>query len=87
MGEYEIICIRHDSNKVITHVGLRNAGIHTLIRIVVRINNKIDTFYTNRGGKRANVHAKHRSDTGRWYLTTDPDSTNENNLDFLPYCD
>lgn len=38
MGEYQIICIRHDSNKVITHVGLQNAGIHTVAEIADRIN-------------------------------------------------
>lgn len=87
MGRYEIICIRHDADNVITHVGLKNAGIHTVIRIVARINREVDTFYTYRGGKIAEVEARHRRDTGVWYLTTNPDSTDENNLDFLPDCD
>ena len=86
MAEYEIICIRHDSNKVITHVGLRNAGVYTVAEIADRINRVVDTFFTYRGGQRAKVYARQRSDTGRWYLTTNPDSTYENNLDFLPYC-
>lgn len=86
MAEYQISCIRHNSNKIITHVGFINAEVHTVTEIADRINRKVDTFFTNHGGQRVKVVAKWRSDTSRWYLTTDPDSTNENNLDFLPYC-
>jgi len=86
--DYEIDCIRHDSDKIITHVGIKNDKIYPVMEIVRRINasGATDRFFTNRNGQRVRVHARQRSDTGRWYLTTDPDSTNENNLDFLLYC-
>jgi hypothetical protein len=45
-----------------------------------------DTFYTYKYGYRAKVYQKQSSITGRIFLTTDPDDTRENNLDFLPTC-
>ena len=86
MAEYEINCIRHDQNKVITHVGLKEDGVYIVPEIVENIRQNKHTYFTIRGGYRARVYARQRSDTGRWFLTTDPDGRDANNLDFLPYC-
>ena len=86
MADIRIVCKTHDDNEVITHVGLEDSSTHTVLEIWNRINNEEDTFYTLENNNRAQVHARQRSDTGTKYLTTDPDSENENNLDFLPSC-
>ena len=86
MADIRIVCKTHDDNKVITHVGLEDSSVHTVLEIWNRISNREDTFYTFVNNNRAKVYARQRRDTGTKYLTTDPDSENENNLDFLPSC-
>jgi len=54
-------------------------------QIVDWINGGKHTFYTF-VDKRADVYAKKHPTSGRWFLTTKPDSIDENNLDFLPQC-
>ena len=86
MGDYEIVCKVHDSKKVITHVGIKNSKTYPVLTVVNWIRTKTHSFYVNRGGHRVKVHARQRSDTKRWFLTTDPDGRDANNLDFLPDC-
>ena len=86
MADIRIICKRHDEDKVITHVGLEDDSIHTVLEIWNRIKNNEDSFCTYENKNYARVYARQRRDTGRKYLTTDPDGTDENNLDFLPEC-
>lgn len=85
MGDYRIHCIKHDSNKVITHVGVEDK-VYTVREVWEWITNKIHTYYTEEGGVRAKVHPREHPETGHKYLTTDPDGHDENNLDFLRYC-
>ena len=85
MGDFQIVCKIHDENEVITHVGIGKDKY--AVKIVVDwINEGTHTFYTLEDGKRAKVYARQRSDTGTWFLTTNPDSDDVNNLDFLPAC-
>ena len=86
MGSYKIVCVRHDANNVITGVGLEDGSIRRIKEIIERINSEIDSFYTYRDGKHAKIYAKRGENTKKWYLTTEPDSTDENNMDFLPSC-
>ena len=85
MADCWITCIVHDDKKVIIKVGIAGR-LYTVQHIVNCINGKTDTFYTMAGGKRADVYAKKHPTSGRWFLTTKPDSLDENNLDFLPQC-
>jgi hypothetical protein len=84
MGDFQITCIRHDDKKVITHVGI-SGTIYTIQRILLAMEDK-DTFFTYKDNKRATVYRKQHFLTYKWFLTTEPDTTDVNNLDFLPQC-
>lgn len=88
MGHYQITCINHDRNGVITHVGFRtDFGMkrENVETVADWINNNINTFYTkDRYGRYVRVYA--RANYFKAYLTTEPDSSYENNLDFIPHC-
>ncbi|MCK5017736.1 MAG: DUF3892 domain-containing protein [Candidatus Peribacteraceae bacterium] len=87
MGNYRITCIVHDDKKVIIKVGIENENARYLVKEIVDwINRNEHTFYTLERGVKASVYAKQHSTSGRWFLTTKPDDSNENNLDFLPQC-
>lgn len=81
----QITCVVHDKNLVIQQVGIAG-NLYNVQDVVNWINNGTNTFYTLENGVRANVIAKKHPTSGRWFLTTDPDGYNENNLDFLPKC-
>ena len=83
MQDYEITCVTQ-YKEVITHVGF-NRGKYPVQSVVGWILNGTYAFHTYKAGQRAHVYAK-QSVNGNWFLTTDPDSTKENNLDFLPAC-
>jgi hypothetical protein len=85
MADKRIKCIKHDSNKVITHVGVEDE-IFTVLQVWNWIENKTHTYYTQENGNRAEVYNRIHPSTQRKYLTTIPDDYEENNLDFLPYC-
>ena len=83
MSEYQITCVVKDQG-VITHVGI--VGVtYPVMEVVNWILSKQHTFFTNKNGYKAGVYAK-QSEYGRWFLTTEPDSTRANNLDFLTPC-
>jgi hypothetical protein len=82
---FEISCIVEDANKVITHIGV-GANRWDVPGVVDDIRNNRYQYYTYKDRKKADVYAKQHPKTGRWFLTTDPDDTRENNLDFLPKC-
>lgn len=81
----EIKCVVQDNNGVITQVGVGNSR-YTVQNIVDDIRNNRFQYYTSKAGKNVDVYAKQHPTSGRWFLTTDPDDTKENNLDFLPKC-
>jgi hypothetical protein len=84
MGDFQITCIRNDDRQVITHVGI-NGRIYSIQQILIAMENR-DTFFTNKNGYRATVYRKQHFLTDVWFLTTEPDKTDINNLDFLPQC-
>jgi D-mannonate dehydratase len=83
MTEMQIHCVKQ-SNNVITHVGIGTTR-YPIGMVVNWIRNKVNDIYTFKYGQKAMVYAK-QSVNGNWFLTTEPDSTKENNLDFLPSC-
>ena len=87
MSEFEITCVRNDNiNNVITRVGVGTVGKEYPVIDIVQAMIKGDTFHTFKGGQRAKVYRNQHHVTGRWFLTTNPDDMNENDLDFLPIC-
>lgn len=84
MSDYQIRCVIFDKDNVIAQVGIGNTS-YLVQTIVDWINSKTHTFFTLKAGRRADVVAR-KHHTGRWYLTTLPDDTRLNNLDFLPKC-
>ena len=81
----EIKCVVQDTNGTITHVGVFKSK-YTVQNIVEDIRKNLFQYYTYKAGNYASVYAKQHPTFGRWFLTIDPDDTNENNLDFLPKC-
>lgn len=85
MAKKRITCIKHDNDKVITHVGV-DGKILTVEQVWDLIENKTHTYYTMEGGVEAKVYHRRHSTTNKKYLTTSSDGLKKNNLDFLPYC-
>ena len=84
MTDLQITCIQENDGRI-THVGVTANNIQP-IDIVIGWINTGHTFYTLVNNNRADVYKKQHPDSKRWFLTTNPDDTNENNLDFLPTC-
>jgi len=83
MGNFQITCVVKDTKDNIMQVGI-NGKTYTIKEIQTAMNNG-DTFFTMKDGQRATVYCK-TSPLGNLFLTTEPDGTTENNLDFLPRC-
>ena len=89
VADFKIVCKIHDSREVITQVGVQEGDTtyaYNVIDIVNRILDKKHRYYTDKRGSLVWVYAKKHPYSGRWFLTTKPDSARENNLDFLPKC-
>ena len=82
--EKRITCKTHDSEEVITHVGVE--GVKTpILTVWDEINDEINSFYTFEDNKKTNVYARTNSNNTK-YLTTHPDGVTPNNLDELSEC-
>ncbi len=89
MGDYEITCIMHDANEVIIKVGVKvnsEVKVYDVETAVYWLEKGDHTLYTYKDKKKAKVYHKQHQISKRWFLTTNPDDTKENNLDFLPQC-
>lgn len=84
MDEYQISCVVQNSLGNITHVGI-NGKTYKVSTVVNWLRCKTYKFYTYKNGYKAYVYPK-QSVLGNWFLTTEPDSTRSNNLDFLTSC-
>ena len=86
MARHKIYCKVHINSreKIISHVGIRGHAIMSISDVVKMMRNG-EKFITRKNGNTADVYKK-RSSRGRTFLTTDPDDTRANNLDFLPSC-
>ena len=84
MADLQITCIQESEGRI-THVKVQDNGIQSISKVIAWID-RGHTFYTLEDNKRAVVHKKQHPESKRWFLTTNPDDMNENNLDFLPIC-
>ena len=80
-----LITCKQESEGRITHVEVQNNGIQSISKVIAWID-RGHTFYTLEDNKRAVVYKKQHPESKRWFLTTNPDDMNENNLGFLPTC-
>jgi uncharacterized protein DUF3892 len=78
--EYQIVYVVKNQEGIIIHVGL-NDGHNYPIDTIIRLIGEHHTFFTyeNVVGRRDSVYALQNASTGRWFLTTSPDTANENN--------
>lgn len=81
MAHYQITCVKQHQG-IITYVRIGNP--HYTVQQIVDFMFQGHTFYTYKRGAYAKVERKWSSISNRWFLTTNPDSILENNLDFLP---
>ncbi len=83
MTDFQITHVRKNSNDVITDVkiGSSRFAVRTVVGWLL---DKTDTVFTMKNGYRATVYPRKHWSTHRWFLTTIPDGSVENNLDFLP---
>lgn len=84
MSDLQITCKQKNDDRI-THVGVQSNGIQPISTVITWINNG-HTFYTKENNIRADVYVKQHPLSKRWFLTTEPDSVEENNLDFLNPC-
>jgi len=84
VANLQITCIQ-ESEVGITHVKVQDNGIQSISKVIAWID-RGHTFYALENYQRAIVHKKQHPESKRWFLTTNPDDMNENNLDFLPTC-
>jgi len=84
VADLQITCIQESEGRI-THVKVQDNGIQSISKVIAWID-RGHTFYTLEDNKRAVVHKKQYPESKRWFLTTNPDDMNENNLDFLPIC-
>jgi len=85
MPEIQIDCVIKKDG-VIASVG-SGANRYTVQAVVDWLRQSpVNLCYTFKAGKKAIVEARFHSTHQKWYLTTDPDDTKLNNLDFLPEC-
>jgi len=84
VADLQITC-KQESEVGITHVRVQDNGIQSISKVIAWID-RGHTFYTLEDNKRAVVHKKQHPESKRWFLTTNPDDMNENNLGFLPAC-
>ena len=84
MADLQITCIQESEGRI-THVGVQDNGIQSISKVIAWID-RGHTFYTLEDNKKASVYKKQHPESKRWFLTTNPDDTNENNLDFLSTC-
>ncbi|MGD9533086.1 MAG: DUF3892 domain-containing protein [Candidatus Nitrosocosmicus sp.] len=87
MAQFQINCVKKDDNGVILEVGILNGKIYSIFTVVNHMKQRPDDdFFVYENNIPVKVYAKQNTTSGNWYLTTLPDSTVENNLDFLPSC-
>ena len=84
MANLLITCIQESEGRI-THVEVQDNGIQSISKVIAWID-RGHTFYALENYQRAVVYKKQHPESKRWFLTTNPDDRNENNLDFLPTC-
>ena len=86
MDELEIIGIVRDKDGTISHYGVKGYGIQNVAIIEKLISENACSFFIYDGEKKMIVYAR-PSPNGTSFLTTDPNGSGMNRLNFLPLID
>jgi uncharacterized protein DUF3892 len=86
LDEFEITCVVRDSHGTISHCGVKGYGIQDISTIEKLIKEEACYFFASDGDIKKNIYSKVLTN-GAILLTTDPNCTDTNELDFLPLFD
>lgn len=86
MDAFEIDCIVKDTDGIISHCGVKGYGVQPIAIIDKLIREETCSFFTYDKENKLNVYAK-TSPSGTTFLTTDPNGSDRNGLNFLPLYD
>lgn len=85
MEEYEINCVVKDNSGIITQLGFKDQGIHSIFILTRLIILGRISFYVNKNGNRVKVVVR-ESTTDNKSLVSDDECINIDDLNFLPKC-
>jgi hypothetical protein len=83
--EYEINCVVKDNNGIITQLGFKDQGIHSIFILTRLIILGRISFYVNKNGNRVKVVVR-ESTIDNESLISDDECINIDDLNFLPKC-
>ena len=87
MDELEITCVIKDESGTISHCGVKGYGVQDILIIEKLIMEETFTFFIYEGDKKKrNVYTR-TSTNGTSFLTTDPNGSDMDTLNFLPLID
>lgn len=85
MEEYEINCVVKDNSGIITQLGFKDQGIHSIFILTRLIILGRISFYVNKNGNRVKVVVR-ESTIDNESLISDDECINIDDLNFLPKC-
>lgn len=85
MEEYEINCVVKDNSGIITQLGFKDQGIHSIFILTRLILSERISFYVNKNGNRVKVVVRD-STIDNESLISDDECINIDDLNFLPKC-
>ena len=85
MEEYEINCVVKDNSGIITQLGFKDQGIHSIFILTRLIILGRISFYVNKNGNRVKVVVRD-STMDNESLISDDECINIDDLNFLPKC-
>ena len=85
MEEYEINCVVKDNSGIITQLGFKDLGIHSIFILTRLILSERISFYVNKNGNRVKVVVRD-STIDNESLISDDECINIDDLNFLPKC-
>jgi hypothetical protein len=83
--EYEINCVVKDNSGIITQLGFKDQGIHSIFILTRLIILGRISFYVNKNGNRVKVVVRD-STIDNESLISDDECINIDDLNFLPKC-
>jgi hypothetical protein len=86
LDELEITCIVKDIHGIISHCGVKGYDIQNILVLEKLIREEACSFFIYDGEKKRNVFARTSRD-GKIFLTTDPNGSDMDTLNFLPLID
>ncbi len=85
MKEYEINCVVKDDSGIITQLGFKDHGIHSILIITRLILSGRVSFYINKNGNRIKVVVRESTLYNEFFISDD-ENIDIDDLDFLPKC-